>query len=81
MFSGKFEDHGKRSSRNDLSVSSICFSISVRRYSKYSYGFRCFSDTIDNLKGRDDYRMDSEAFINAGNMFLWKDKQKKSVAS
>ncbi len=46
MFSGKFGDHGKRSSRNDLSVSSICFGTSVRKYSKYSYGFKLLAFAV-----------------------------------
>lgn len=32
--SGKFGDHGNKSSRKDRSVSSICFGISSKRYTK-----------------------------------------------
>lgn len=57
---------------------------------------RCSSEDIDDVvdfidlfhketgidqKDRDDYRMDAEAFINRGNMFLWKNEQGKTVAS
>ena len=32
-------------------------------------------------RDRDGYRMDAEAFINSGNMYLWKNEQGKNVAS
>ncbi len=40
---GNFSDHGSKSSKNERSVSSICFGISVSKCSKYSYGFRSFA--------------------------------------
>lgn len=41
-----------------------------------------FQKEIDiDQKDREDYRMDAEAFINAGNMFFWKDGQGKNAAS
>lgn len=57
---------------------------------------RCSSEDLDELvdfmdwfhkeigidqKDRDGYRMDAEAFINTGNMFLWRDEQGNNVAS
>ena len=38
-------------------------------------------ETGIDQKNRDDYRMDAEAFINTGNMFLWQDEKGKNVAS
>lgn len=58
--------------------------------------YRCGSEDIDELvdfldlfhkevgidqKDRDGYRMDAEAFINTGNMYLWKNEQGNHVAS
>ena len=57
---------------------------------------RCNSEDLDELvdfmdlfhkeigmdqKDRDGYRMDAKAFINEGNMFLWRDGQGNNVAS
>ena len=57
---------------------------------------RCSSEDLDELvdfmdlfhkeigidqKNRDGYRMDAEAFIKTGNMFLWKDEHGNNVAS
>lgn len=57
---------------------------------------RCCSEDLDELvdfldlfhkevgivqKDRDGYRMDTEAFINSGNMYLWKNEQGNNVAS
>ena len=47
--SGNFSDHGSRSSKNDRSLSSMCLGISVRRYSKYSYGFRLFAFAVSAM--------------------------------
>ena len=44
--SGRFGDLGSRSSQKLRSVSSICFGISGRRYSKYSYGLRLFAFAV-----------------------------------
>lgn len=49
QYSGRFGDHGSRSSQKLRSVSSICFGISVRRYSKYSYGFRLFALAVSAM--------------------------------
>ena len=49
MYSGNFGDHGRRSSRNERSVSSICAGISVRRYSKYSYGFKLLTLAVSAM--------------------------------
>lgn len=38
-------------------------------------------ETGIDQKDRDGYRMDAEAFIKTGNMFLWKDKHGNNVAS
>lgn len=58
--------------------------------------YRCNSEDVDELvdfmdlfhkeigidqKNRDDYRTDAETFINAGNMFFWKDERGNNVAS
>lgn len=58
--------------------------------------YRCSSEDLDEVvdfidlfhkeigidqKDRDGYRMDAEAFIDTGNMFLWKDEQGNNVAS
>lgn len=47
--SGNFSDHGSRSSKNDRSLSSMCLGISVRRCSKYSYGFRLFAFAVSAM--------------------------------
>ena len=47
--SGSFSDHGSRSSKNDRSLSSMCLGISVRRCSKYSYGFRLFAFAVSAM--------------------------------
>ena len=47
--SGNFSDHGSRSSKNDRSLSSMCLEISVRRCSKYSYGFRLFAFAVSAM--------------------------------
>lgn len=49
MYSGNFGYHGRRSSRNERSVSSICVGISVRRYSKYSYGFKLLALAVSAM--------------------------------
>lgn len=49
QYSGRFGDHGSRSSQKLRSVSSICFGISVRRYSKYSYGLRLFTLVVSAI--------------------------------
>lgn len=38
-------------------------------------------ETGIDQKDRDGYRMDAEAFIKTGNMFLWRDKHRNNVAS
>ena len=48
-FSGRFGDHGSRSSQKLKSLSSICFGISSNRYSKYSYGFRWFAFAVSAI--------------------------------
>lgn len=47
--SGRFGDHGSSFSQKLRSVSSICFGISVRRYSKYSYGLRLFAFAVSAM--------------------------------
>lgn len=47
--SGNFFDHGSRSSKNDRSLSSMRLGISVRRCSKYSYGFRLFAFAVSAM--------------------------------
>lgn len=47
--SGNFSDHGSRSSKNDRSLSSMRLGISVRRCSKYSYGFRLFAFAVSAM--------------------------------
>ena len=49
ILSGSFSDPGTRSSKKDRSVSSMCFGISVRRYAKYSYGFKLFAFAISAM--------------------------------
>ena len=46
---GNFSDHGSKSSKNERSVSSICFGISVSKCSKYSYGFRSFALAVSAI--------------------------------
>ena len=46
IFSGSVSDQGRSSSRKLLFLSSICFGISVSRYSKYSYGFSWFAFAV-----------------------------------
>ena len=47
--SGRLGDHGSRFSQKLRSVSSRCLGISVRRYSKYSYGFRLFAFAVSAM--------------------------------
>ena len=47
--SSNFSDHGSRSSKNDRSLSSMRLGISVRRCSKYSYGFRLFAFAVSAM--------------------------------
>ena len=49
MFAGRLGDHGRRYSRNERSVSSMCFGISVSRYSKYSYGFKLLAFAVSAM--------------------------------
>ena len=49
MFAGRLGDHGRRYSRNERSVSSMCSGISVSRYSKYSYGFKLLAFAVSAM--------------------------------
>ena len=49
IFFGNFSDHGSKSFKNERSVSSICFGISVSKCSKYSYGFRSFALAVSAI--------------------------------
>lgn len=48
-FIGRLGDHGRRSSKNDRSVSSWCCGITSNRCSKYSYGLRLFSLAVSAM--------------------------------